>query len=64
MELNNFACVGVVVDNAVSAKSLTTWTNVFCENKRLCETVFACLYGAQVELFDKKSVENLVTLSL
>ena len=39
-------------------------THIFHENKQFCEIVFACAYGAQVEFFDKKSVENLMTLSL
>ena len=25
-----------------------------CENEKFRETIFACLYGAQVEFFDKK----------
>ena len=34
-----------------------------CENEKFQETVFACLYVAQVESFKpKKLVENLVTL--
>ena len=34
------------------------------ENEQFRKTVFVCSYGAQVEFFEeKKSVENLVTLS-
>ena len=45
------------------------WTHVFCqylcENKKFCETIFACFYWVQVEFFFiQKSVENLVMLSL
>ena len=35
-----------------------------CENEKVRETVFANLYGAQVESFKQKMVKNLVTLSL
>ena len=35
------------------------------KNKKLRETVFACSYKAQVEVFDiKKNIENLVAQSL
>ena len=34
------------------------------ENKKIGETVFDCLSGAQVESFKQKNIENLVTLSL
>ena len=40
----------------------STSYNLFYEYLR--ETVFACSYGAQVEFFLNKSVENLVTVSL
>ena len=37
----------------------------FRENEKVCETVFVCSYGAQVESFKaKKMVKILVTLSL
>ena len=35
-----------------------------CENEKVTETVSAFSYGAQVESFKQKMVENLVTLSL
>ena len=43
-------------------------THVFREylrkNDQFSKTVFACSYGAQMEFLKKKSVKNLVTLSL
>ena len=57
----------IVVDYAdtVSALLLTTRTqDFFPKTKKILKTVFACSYGAQVEFFDLKNVENLVTLSL
>ena len=43
-------------------------THVFREylrkNDQFSKTVFACSYGAQIEFWKKKSVKNLVTLSL
>ena len=66
-------CVSKVVGYAdtISASSVTTWTHVFCKdirkNKKVCETIFACLlvYGTHVESFkQQKMVNNLVTLSL
>ena len=39
-------------------------TLIFAENEKFCKTVFASSFGAQVELFYIKRVENLVTLSL
>ena len=34
------------------------------ENEKVCETVFACSYGTQIESLSKKIVENIVTISL
>ena len=36
------------------------------KNEKVCKSVFACSYGAQIESFSGKKimVENLVTLSL
>ena len=61
--------VCIVVDYAatVSAYAFTTrthgFTNIFAKQK-ISPIVLASSYGAQVECFDLKSVENLVTLSL
>ena len=47
---------------------MTTRTHVFVDiftkTSKFCETVFVSKFGAQVELFDQKRVDILVTLSL
>ena len=49
-----------IMKTAVSMQS-----NIFAKNEKVCEIVFACSYGAQIESFKPKTlVENLVTLSL
>ena len=55
-----FACQPVVVD----MQFLNFANEYLRENEKFRETVFACLYGAQVEFFEEKSVDNLVTLSI
>ena len=34
------------------------------ENEKVSESVFACSYGPKLNLLNRKSVKNLVTLSL
>ena len=65
-------CVSVYVDfvsawlliYAVSVSAYTCAITYLHKNKQFCKTVFACSHGAQVEFFDKKRVENLVTRPL
>ena len=77
MLLNTFLVKGTVIFDHFLLKRFDLgpiWTekNDFahfrehlCENEKFRETVFACSYGAQVEFFyQKKSVKNLVTLSI
>ena len=58
-----FACQPVVVDY-MDMQFLNFANEYLRENETFRETVFACSYGAQVEFFEEKSVDNLVTLSL
>ena len=55
---------GSGVNDHVDTCFVANFSQKSLQKIKICETVYACSYRAQVEFFFIKSVENLVTLSL
>ena len=56
--------LGVFTNPIAIFKNMKTSDQISSRKQKVRKTVFACSYGAQVESFNKKMVENLATLSL